>query len=75
MQILRRKAVCQKLGGIDEVTLWRLTRDDPAFPSSIKINKRVVGWLEHETNQWLELRAASRVARSEAATAGGHYVI
>lgn len=60
MQILRRKSVCQKLGGIDEVTLWRLTRDDPSFPISIKINRRIVGWIEDEINQWIEARAASR---------------
>lgn len=68
MQILRRKAVCEKLGGIDEVTLWRLTRDDRTFPAAIKINKRVVGWLEHEVNAWIELRAASRTAKSTDAT-------
>ncbi|MFO7074030.1 AlpA family phage regulatory protein, partial [Pseudomonas aeruginosa] len=48
MKILRRKAVCEKLGGINDVTLWRITRDDPTFPVCIQINKRVVGWLEHE---------------------------
>jgi len=60
MQILRRKAVCDKLGGIDNVTLWRLTRDDPTFPAAVQINKRIVGWIEGELNQWLEHRAASR---------------
>ena len=71
MQILRRKAVCQKLGGIDEVTLWRLTRDDPSFPISIKINKRIVGWIECEVNQWLEARAASRSTLSVCAQKNG----
>lgn len=71
MQILRRKAVCQKLGGIDEVTLWRLTRDDLTFPSAIKINKRVVGWLEHEINRWIECRAASRAVKPKAITIVG----
>lgn len=71
MQILRRKAVCHKLGGIDEVTLWRLTRDDPAFPSSIKINKRVVGWLEHEINQWIEHRAATRIVKPSVSAIAG----
>jgi prophage regulatory protein len=61
MQILRRKAVCQKLGGIDEGTLWRLTRDDLTFPAAIKINKRVLGWLDHEITQWIE--AASRATK------------
>ena len=53
MKILRRKAVCEKLGGINDVTLWRITRDDPTFPVCIQINKRVVGWLEHEIDTWL----------------------
>jgi len=65
MKILRRKAVCEKLGGINDVTLWRITRDDPTFPVSIHINKRIVGWLEHEIDAWLEQRAvAARVASS-----------
>lgn len=60
MQVLRRKAVCEKLGGIDEVTLWRITRKDPSFPAAVHINKKIVGWFEHELNQWLEQRASAR---------------
>lgn len=60
MQVLRRKAVCDRLGGIDDVTLWRLTRNDPTFPPAIQINRRIVGWLEHELDAWLEQRAAAR---------------
>jgi prophage regulatory protein len=63
MQILRRKAVCDKLGGIDNVTLWRINRDDPTFPAAVQINKRIVGWIEEELNQWLEHRAASRAKK------------
>lgn len=64
MQILRRKAVCEKLGGIDNVTLWRIARDDPSFPVAVQINRRIVGWIEDELNQWLEHRAASRAKKS-----------
>lgn len=67
MKILRRKAVCEKLGGINDVTLWRITRDDPTFPVSIQINKRIVGWLEHEVDTWLEQRAAAARAASSTA--------
>ena len=59
MKILRKKAVCEKLGEINEVTLWRISRADPTFPVSIQINKRIVGWLEHEIDAWLEQRAAA----------------
>lgn len=71
MQIIRRAALCKKLGGIGTVSLWRLTRDDPSFPIGIKINKRIVGWLEHEIDHWIESRAASRAAKSEATAIGG----
>lgn len=69
MKILRRKAVCEKLvcGGINDVTLWRITRDDPTFPVCIQINKRVVGWLEHEIDTWLgQKAAAARTASNNA---------
>ena len=64
MKILRKKAVCEKLGGISEVTLWRTCRADPTFPVSIQLNKRVVGWLEHEIDAWLEQKAAAARASS-----------
>ena len=60
MKILRRKQICEKLGGINNVTLWRMVRDDSTFPRSILINKRVVGWLESEIDTWLEHKAAAR---------------
>lgn len=64
MKILRKKAVCEKLGDINEVTLWRISRGDPTFPVSIQLNKRVVGWLEHEIDAWLERKAAAARAAS-----------
>lgn len=64
MKILRKKAVCEKLGDINEVTLWRISRGDPTFPVSIQLNKRVVGWLEHEIDAWLEQKAAAARAAS-----------
>ena len=64
MRILRKKAVCEKLGEINEVTLWRISRADPTFPVSIQINKGIVGWLEHEIDAWLEQKAAAARAAS-----------
>ncbi|OHQ47545.1 AlpA family transcriptional regulator [Pseudomonas aeruginosa] len=64
MKILRKKAVCEKLGDINETTLWRISRGDPTFPASIQLNKRVVGWLEHEIDAWLEQKAAAARAAS-----------
>jgi len=67
MKILRKKALCEKLGDINEVTLWRISRADPTFPVSIQINKRIVGWLEHEIDAWLEQKAAAaRIASNNA---------
>lgn len=67
MKILRKKAVCEKLGDINEVTLWRISRADRTFPVSIQINKRIVGWLEHEIDAWLEQKAtAARAASNNA---------
>ena len=68
MRILRRKAVCEKLGGINGVTLWRITRDDRSFPPALHINKRIVGWLEHEIDAWLEQRAGRRVTPTDSPT-------
>ncbi|WP_325125511.1 hypothetical protein [Castellaniella sp.] len=43
MKILRRKVICEKLGGINDATFWRISRNAPTFPASIQINKRGVG--------------------------------
>ncbi|MFO6133688.1 helix-turn-helix transcriptional regulator [Pseudomonas aeruginosa] len=48
-------------------TAWYITRDDPTFPVCIQINKRVVGWLEHEIDTWLgQKAAAARTANNNA---------
>lgn len=64
MKILRKKAVCETLGEINEVTLWRISRADPTVPVSTQINKCVVGWLGHEIDAWLEQKAAAARAAS-----------
>ena len=56
MKILRRKAVCEKLGGINDVTLWRITRDDSSC-SSI----RMVSWVQ-AIQQLLKSAAWNRCA-------------
>nr|WP_256821946.1 AlpA family phage regulatory protein [Aeromonas hydrophila] len=35
-----------------------------AIPDRYQINKRVVGWLEHEIDAWLEQKAAAARAAS-----------
>ena len=60
MQIIRRKAVCKKLGGINPSTLWRLERNDPSFPPSVQLSGGIVGWFEHDLDHWLESKAAKR---------------
>ncbi|MEO8643908.1 AlpA family phage regulatory protein [Pseudomonas sp.] len=54
MQIIRRKAVCKKLGGINPSTLWRLERNAPLFPAFVQLSGGVAGWFEHDLDLWLE---------------------
>lgn len=68
MRILRRCwAVCEKLGGINGVTLWRITRDR-SFPPALHINKRLSAGSEHEIDAWLEQRASRRVTPPDSPT-------
>ncbi|MGF6154324.1 helix-turn-helix transcriptional regulator [Pseudomonas fluorescens] len=57
MQIIRRKAVCKKLGGINPSTLWRLERNAHSFPASVQVSGGVVCWFEHDLDLWLESKA------------------
>ncbi|ARA79534.1 hypothetical protein ALP26_00035 [Pseudomonas savastanoi pv. glycinea] len=67
MQIIRRKAVCKKLGGINPSTLWRLERNDPSFPASVQLSGGIVGWFEHDLDHWLESKTAKRHSTTESA--------
>jgi prophage regulatory protein len=42
--------------GVSEVTLWRLSENDPDFPKKIRITKKCVGFRESELNAYLELK-------------------
>lgn len=53
MQVLRVPAACKKLGDIGQATLWRLSKDDPAFPKPFKLSAGVTVWDESELDAWL----------------------
>jgi prophage regulatory protein len=69
MKILRRMAVCEKLGIAIQKTYDlgnpKSARFDPTFPSPIKIgNGRAVGFVEEEIDAWLAKQVlASRAER------------
>jgi prophage regulatory protein len=58
MQVLRRKAV-QARTGLCTSSLYEMMNRG-AFPRSIPLGLRAVGWLESEVNDWIEGRAADR---------------
>lgn len=66
MQIIRRKAVCKKLGDINLSTLWRLERNDSSFPASVQLSGEIVGWFEHDLDHWLESKTTKRDSTTEA---------
>ncbi|MCF7539814.1 helix-turn-helix transcriptional regulator [Pseudomonas petrae] len=59
MRVLRIQDTCSKIA-ISRTSLWRLCKQDD-FPQPISIGGgRVIGFLEHEIDHWLEARAAAR---------------
>ena len=62
MKLLNKGQVCEKLGHISDVTLWRLVRAE-RFPKPIQISPRRVGWPEHVVDAWI----AEEQAKVEAA--------
>lgn len=51
-RIVRPKDLCQRLGGISRVTLWRWERKG-LLPPKRRIGPNVVGWLETEIDDFL----------------------
>ncbi len=45
--------------GLSEATLWRLSASGE-FPKPIKLSKGCTVWLEHEIDELLEAKAATR---------------
>ncbi|WP_080476751.1 helix-turn-helix transcriptional regulator [Pseudomonas syringae] len=59
MRVLRIQDTCSKIA-VSRTSLWRLCKQK-GFPQPINIGGgRVIGFLEHEIDQWLESRAAAR---------------
>ena len=56
--LLRPAAVARRLG-VSESTLWRLAREDPAFPARIRLSLRAVAWRVADIDAWVARRAAS----------------
>ena len=46
--------------GCSRVTIWRMEKAGQ-FPKRIRISSHMVGWLEHEGEDWLAERMANRV--------------
>ena len=54
--LLRPAAVARRLG-VSRSTLWRLSRDDPDFPQSIRLTRGTVAWRVSELDAWVDRRA------------------
>ncbi|WOQ14061.1 helix-turn-helix transcriptional regulator [Aeromonas media] len=62
-RVLRLKDMTKKLG-IARSTIYdwlnpKSPRYDATFPRSFKIGRHCIGWLEHQVDEWLALRAAA----------------
>jgi predicted DNA-binding transcriptional regulator AlpA len=42
---------------ISLVTLWRVGEQDPNFPKKIRINRRCVGYLKTDIDEWLSKKS------------------
>jgi prophage regulatory protein len=54
MRILREPEVYRRTG-ISRVTRWRWERDG-MFPRRVRLGRNIVGWREHEIQEWIESR-------------------
>ena len=55
---LKRKDVCE-LVGVSRYTLYHLITKQ-SFPKPIKLNGRVMYWLEREVQAWIQARVQNR---------------
>jgi prophage regulatory protein len=58
MQVLRLPAVSAKVG-MKSSAIYRKIHEE-GFPKPIPLGPKAVGWLEHEIDEWLTMRAAQR---------------
>ena len=55
-EILRKPAVCGKVG-LSPVQVWRKANDpDDDFPAAVVLGPNTTGWFEDELDAWLESR-------------------
>ena len=55
-KILRKPALCDKVG-LGPVTIWRKANDpDDDFPAAVVLGPNATGWFEDEIDAWLESR-------------------
>lgn len=55
-KILRKRAVCEKVG-LSPVQVWRKANDpDDDFPEARILGPNATGWFEDELDAWLESR-------------------
>jgi len=47
------------LSGLTRSSMYVMAREGN-FPQQVKLNKRSVGWLEHEVQDWVDKRVAER---------------
>lgn len=56
--VLLRPADAARRLGISRSTLWRLKRDDPDFPTVIRLAPRTIVWRVSDLDAWVDRRAA-----------------
>ena len=52
MNLLTVEAVASALK-VHKVTVWELSKSDPAFPQPIKLSDRITRWLESDLEDWV----------------------
>lgn len=58
LQVLREQERHRRTG-VSRVQVWRLERQGK-FPKRVRLGENSVGWLKHEIDAWIELKAAQR---------------
>ncbi len=65
--LICKKRLQTKLGGVSTMFINRRLVDDPTFPKPIRLAKRQLFWREDEVDAWIERRAALTAARKREA--------
>lgn len=68
LHITRQRDVPDQLG-VTQMTVYRWRRDDPTFPTPIRLGPQCVGYFTHELRAWVESR---RMTRADSATMAPH---